>query len=351
MSQLDKQKNIAIQAVKRACHLATSIFIKQNDTNKVLLKRDCSPVTVADFGVQAIITGILKEVFPGEAVIGEETVDSMILQEEFLQEVWMEVKKIFKGYNDEKNLKNNNEKMIGKINSIQDLVELVRSSGNEEGINKKRYWVIDPIDGTKGFLRGGQYAICLALIENGEPSLGVLGCPNLHNYNIYEGHNVETGVIFYASKGEGAYQRILNENGEILIHTRNKENIQDARVCQSLAPGHSALEIHKRIMNTLGITSQPIEVDSQVKYAMLARGECDIYLRLPNHPDYHEKIWDHAAGALIVQEAGGIVTDAYGKTLDFSKGKRLSENYGIVAASKCLHAKVLEAVMSILKKQ
>lgn len=158
------------------------------------------------------------------------------------------------------------------------------------------------------------------------------------------------GVVFYACKGEGAYQATLNGSDECLIHVNRIENVVDARVCQSLAPGHSALETHRRIIGLLGITKPPMELDSQVKYALLARGESDIYLRLPVDPNYHEKVWDHAAGALIVEEAGGIVTDAYGEALDFSKGKRLSENHGIVAASKYLHAKVLEAVTFILKK-
>ncbi|EMR08242.1 3'(2'),5'-bisphosphate nucleotidase [Pneumocystis murina B123] len=241
------------------------------------------------------------------------------------------------------------DRNIGYIEGRERLLEVIehgRNERNERSCN--RWWIIDPIDGTKGFLRGGQYAVCLALVENGQPCLGVLGCPNLRR-NIED--NDDLGVLFYACKGEGAYQGILNGNDKSLIHMNNIENVVDARVCQSHAPGHSALETHKKIIDVLGITKPPIELDSQVKYALLARGESDIYLRLPVDPNYHEKAWDHAAGALIVEEAGGIVTDVYGKALDFSKGKRLSENHGIVAASKYLHAKVLEAVMFILKKQ
>ena len=65
----------------------------------------------------------------------------------------------------------------------------------------------------------------------------------------------------------------------------------------------------RRWPRRLGINAPPVRIDSQAKYALVARGEADIYLRLPTRADYREKIWDHAAGALIVAEAGGVVTD------------------------------------------
>jgi 3'(2'), 5'-bisphosphate nucleotidase len=65
-------------------------------------------------------------------------------------------------------------------------------------------WTLDPIDGTKGFLRGGQFAVCLALIVGGNVQLGVMGCPNLPvNPNVPDG---EKGCLFIAEKGQGAFQ-------------------------------------------------------------------------------------------------------------------------------------------------
>jgi 3'(2'), 5'-bisphosphate nucleotidase len=89
-----------------------------------------------------------------------------------------------------------------------------------------------------------------------------------------------------------------------------------------------------------------VRLDSQAKYGVVARGDAAIYLRIPSpkQPDYREKIWDHAAGALIVEEAGGRVTDALGADLDFSRGRRLENNRGIVASNGYLHAAVLDAV-------
>jgi 3'(2'), 5'-bisphosphate nucleotidase len=89
-------------------------------------------------------------------------------------------------------------------------------------------------------------------------------------------------------------------------------------------------------------------MDSQAKYGSIARGAGDIYLRLPVSATYQEKIWDHAAGDLIVREAGGQVTDIRGNRLDFSIGRTLANNKGVVAAPKAVHGKVLEAVQEVL---
>jgi 3'(2'), 5'-bisphosphate nucleotidase len=94
-------------------------------------------------------------------------------------------------------------------------------------------------------------------------------------------------------------------------------------------------------------------MDSQVKYGIVASGLADIYLRIPNPatPDYREKIWDHAAGSLIVEEAGGRVSDIEGKKLDFSAGKTLDRNRGILATNGAVHSQVLEIIADISSKK
>ena len=80
----------------------------------------------------------------------------------------------------------------------------------------------------------------------------------------------------------------------------------------------------------------------------VARGDATIYLRLPTKPGYQEKIWDHAAGVAVIEEAGGVVTDVYGKKLDFSKGRTLSENKGVIVSNGQFHDEVLVAVRDVL---
>lgn len=90
-------------------------------------------------------------------------------------------------------------------------------------------------------------------------------------------------------------------------------------------------------------------MDSQAKYCSISRGDGDIYLRLPTSKTYVEKIWDHASGSLLVTEAGGKVTDIHGNPLDFSIGRTLEKNKGVVAANTSIFDKVLQAVQQVLK--
>jgi 3'(2'), 5'-bisphosphate nucleotidase len=90
-------------------------------------------------------------------------------------------------------------------------------------------------------------------------------------------------------------------------------------------------------------------MDSQAKYAVLAAGEGDVLLRLisPSRPDYREKIWDQAAGSIVVTEAGGRISDLDGRSLDFSHGRTLATNRGIVATNGRLHDQILNGLRAI----
>jgi 3'(2'), 5'-bisphosphate nucleotidase len=119
------------------------------------------------------------------------------------------------------------------------------------------------------------------------------------------------------------------------------------RFCESVESGHSAHGDAAAVAGRLGITSPPLRMDSQAKYAVVARGDADIYLRLPTSADYREKIWDHAAGALIVAEAGGAVTDIQGRPLEFHHGRELVANRGVIVTNGRLHECVLGAVRDL----
>ena len=85
-------------------------------------------------------------------------------------------------------------------------------------------------------------------------------------------------------------------------------------------------------------------MDSQAKYAAVAQGQAEIYLRLPTRVAYTEKIWDHAAGALIVEEAGGRVSDVDGKPLEWTHGYQLEVNRGVVVTNGPAHSTVIQAL-------
>ena len=129
-----------------------------------------------------------------------------------------------------------------------------------------------------------------------------------------------------------------------LVSSSSAEDPAEVPFCESVESGHSSHGDAERVAAILGITAEPVRMDSQAKYAVVARGDADLYLRLPTRPGYVEKIWDHAAGWLVVTEAGGRVTDVHGTDLDFSRGSRLESNRGVVVSNGRLHDPVLRAL-------
>ncbi len=189
--------------------------------------------------------------------------------------------------------------------------------------------------------------MALALVTNGKVNLGVLACPNLpEDLSLPEG---KRGIIFNAVKGGGAFQAKLDGKEARPIRVSSDMINRASRFCESFEPGHADHETHMYIARRLGIVEPSIRMDSQAKYGVVARGEASIYLRLPSPKslDYREKVWDHAAGSIIIEEAGGKVTDVTGKALNFGVGYKLSNNTGIIATNGRLHEAILSALGEI----
>ncbi len=303
----------AVRAVRLACRVTRSL---QDDLRGAFLtKEDRSPVTVADWVAQALISLTLPE---DDAIVGEET-SADIAGSGLMDRVVEVVAAEFPG---------------ADADRVAAAIDRCSATGGATG----RFWVLDPIDGTKGFLRGAQYAVALGLMEDGEVVGGVLGCPNLP----VEG---DRGCVFVARRGHGAWELPVERGaGEARrIGVSSVDDPAQAVFCESAVSMHSNRGGHADIAERLGVTAEPVRMDSQCKYAAMARGDASIYLRLPSSATYREKIWDHAAGLSVVTEAGGTVTDAFGRKLDFSLGRTLDDNRGVVATNGLLHERVLKA--------
>ncbi len=346
-----KELQVAELAVQRATILTKRVFHEK--AKGTLSKDDKSPVTIGDFGAQALIIQAIRKNFPHDEIVGEEEASSLRENEGLRDQIWSLVK--------EARLEDQEAESVlgGPVGSEEGMLEAI-DAGNSAGGSKGRIWALDPIDGTKGFLRGGQYAVCLALMVDGDVKVGVLGCPNLPvddsaplsaDAGEHQTDEEGRGVLFAAVEGQGATSRPLSR-GPLLpsqpISMKSVPDITHATFCESVEAGHSSHDDQALIAKKLGITRPSVRMDSQAKYGSIARGAGDLYLRLPVRKDYQEKIWDHAAGDLIVREAGGQVTDADGKRLDFGRGRTLAENKGVVAAPKSIHGQVLEVVKSVL---
>lgn len=289
-----------------------------------LQKGDKSPVTVADFAAQAIVSHLLEQACPDIPMVGEE--DSSDLRKQ-----------------GNEGLK---DKVVASVQAVlpeldEDAVLAAIDRGTYAGAATGRHWVLDPIDGTKGFLRLDQYAVALGLIVDGQVKLGVLGCPNLPTSGDGGG---DKGCIFIGEAGGRATQRGIDDAVEHVIAVDPVATPAEARFCESVEKGHTSQSDSARVAERLGITQPPYRIDSQCKYAAVARGDAAVYLRLPTRPGYVEKVWDHAAGVAVIEAAGGRVTDCRGEPLDFSLGRRLEKNKGVIVTNGRFHDEVVAAV-------
>ena len=325
----EEELRIAIEAVERASRLCRTVQ-QRLVADSTLQKGDKSPVTVADFGAQAIVSHLLATHFPDIPLVGEEDADALRQSENGVLR----------------------QSVIDCVQAVQpeldgDTILNAIDRGTYQGGSSGRHWTLDPIDGTKGFLRLDQYAVALALIEDGQVVLGVLGCPNMP-VNAADASQGQ-GCIFSASKGQGSWQHALDNPGTPeRISVDEGASLADAKLCESVETAHTSHSHSARISARLGITAEPFRIDSQCKYAAVARGDASIYLRLPTKPGYVEKIWDHGAGWCVVVEAGGTVTDVAGAPLDFGQGRRLENNRGVIVTNGRFHDEVLSAVQTEL---
>jgi HAL2 family 3'(2'),5'-bisphosphate nucleotidase len=320
-----RELQIALSAVRTASRACRAV---QRDVSPhTLAKEDRTPVTIADFASQALVAHALLDAFPHDPLVGEE--DAAALRDpanaERLEQVRLRV----------------------AAEVPADAADVLRwiDRGNTSATHP-RQWVLDPVDGTKGFLRAEQYAIALALLVDGQVQVAALACPNLP---YTSDPTAPLGTVFFATRGAGSHAAPLFDASAPAhpIHVTPRTDLAGLRVCESVESAHTAHDHSAQLIHTLGITAPSVRLDSQAKYGVVARGDAELYLRLPTRPGYREKIWDHAAGVLVVQEAGGTVTDVDGRPLDFARGRELAANRGVVVSHGPHHALVVETLLEL----
>jgi 3'(2'), 5'-bisphosphate nucleotidase len=321
----------AIRTVASACRVARRVQHDHGGLDRIrrITKDDRSPVTVADFAVQAAIALDLRAKDGESRIVGEEKAGALRRPEQapVLEAVLDAVRIVWPN---------------ASVGEVLEAIDHCDHDGTGEA-----FWALDPIDGTKGFLRGQQYAIALGRIENGRVVLGVMGCPNLpldQDQPLDEAD--DEGAMYAAVAEAGAWELApdVPPAEPRPIRAASFAGDRPVRVCESVEAEHSDQSQSMRIVEALGSTSAPVRLDSQCKYAVVARGQADAYLRLPRRAEYVEKIWDHAAGSVIAAEAGAVVTDITGTPLDFTHGLKLRANRGVVCAAAGLHGRVIQAI-------
>lgn len=310
--------DLVIEAVRQAATLCEQVQRNHLVSSEKLGKE---PVTIADYGSQALICRALSQAFPDDAVIAEEQGEQYLNLVSDEQKI--EVMELLTHTLDR--------------NASQD--DIVAWLDHGKTRRAARTWVIDPIDGTKGFLALRHYAIAIGIVERGNLVGGIMAAP---------GYNDSEGALFYALDGT-AYREPLQGGDAVRIFVSDRDTAEDIRIVQSVEKEHASKGRMAQVREAAGLAESPLmELDSMEKYALVADGSADLYMRLPREGStYDHKAWDHAAGAALVLAAGGMVTDVDGRPLDFSQGKLLP-NTGMVVSNGLIHDHVLEAVQHVL---
>jgi 3'(2'), 5'-bisphosphate nucleotidase len=283
------------------------------------------PVTLGDLGAQAVALYFLRSSFPGDLVLAEESSSALARMDDGPRQYLCAVV----------------AKALAKDDlGEEELAGLLDWRGPAASTGE-RIWVLDPVDGTKGYRDGFSYSLALGLCLKARPHLGVIAAPTIRA----EGGAPERPLIFWAVRGEGAWSEPFGGRGR-MIQARVRPAVPREALLAVGSRANYDQAGPRKVLAGLGIDGDRyLLYDSQVKYALLALNRASVYIRPPHGSGRGENVWDHAAGSLIAQEAGGVVTDLDGKELDFGGLKqgstRLEANRGVLATAGIDHARVL----------
>lgn len=164
-----------------------------------------------------------------------------------------------------------------------------------------RYWLVDPLDGTREFIkRNGEFTVNIALIDDRRSALGVVLAP-------------VTGELYVAEQGQGAW--LQAEAGGPWQRIRTRALAQPPLVAGSRSHGGAQGE---RLRSLVGSDYQLVPLGSSLKFCLIARGAADLYLRLGPTSE-----WDTAAAQCVLDEAGGAVLDMAGQPFRYNRGESL----------------------------
>ncbi|KAK4244999.1 hypothetical protein C7999DRAFT_43426 [Corynascus novoguineensis] len=357
---------------------------------------DDSPVTVADFAAQALLISALRAAFPDDDFLGEEDVGELKGEDEskkaMREKVWRVVERA--KLEDAKL-----EEMLGRPQSESETLEAIAlGAKRDEPLKKgKRCWVMDPVDGTSAFMQGGQYAVVLALLENGKEVLGVCACPNMRfsevvgktgktekRREVKENDTISNHLKKMAmKKKEGTTEKIEEPEGVLVAAVKNhgatvrplgrgplkdamrldRSNLPppkiDPRLNDKLKPkavlpgltfvdSENSPKTRADMVRWVAGSSYDKAVQlysSHVRYVAMALGDRSyVQVRWPQN-NKPWAIWDHVGTPLIYAESGrGTVTDMKGNALDYRQGWKMVSNWGVITADAEIHGRVADVV-------
>jgi 3'(2'), 5'-bisphosphate nucleotidase len=352
---------VALEAVSRAAVLTRFIQRSLRESDRASKGVD-DPVTVGDFASQAVVNHVLTSRLGPVAIVGEESAARLRAPGgEALRAATVALaRRVWTDATDDDVLSAIDLGAPPPTERDAAAPTTLTASDSHSSVPRAAapdtFWTLDPIDGTKGFIRGHQYCVALAFVERGRPVVAALACPNLSaDFDRPLTDPDPRGQTFLAaastSTGQPGTLVVLPTNDPAATPRAVQRVPAPAaaplRFTESFEPTHSSHGVTAKLAQALResgrAVADPVRIDSQCKYAMVARGQSDIYLRSPKRT-YIDKVWDHAPGGLVAACAGCTVTDAHGTPLDFSGGPYLTRNHGTIVAEPTLHQTLLALI-------
>ncbi|XP_009764407.1 putative 3'(2'),5'-bisphosphate nucleotidase, mitochondrial isoform X2 [Nicotiana sylvestris] len=356
-----RELEAAVDVVERACRLCVDVKKSLFSSNgRILEKIDQTPVTIADFGVQALVSLEMNRLFPSIPLVAEE--DSAFLRSNNLVGSVVDVVK--------------DKATSGYEVTDDNILKAIDRGGKDAcvfGPKPATYWILDPIDGTRGFVKGSEalYVVGLALVVEGQIVLGVMGCPNWCEdcsensiVGVQESSSSRSGIIMVSHLGCGTWTKRLSD----ILTTESSHTWTGCSVdsCQMVEGARftipesqswkslplSVLFDAKRDSENIGkgkILLLSACCGSLCKYLMVASGRASVYIQGRKATSII-KVWDHAVGIICVHEAGGKVTDWAGGSLDIAadqtERRLIFPSGGVLVTNGSLHSKIIGMISS-----
>ncbi len=274
---LKKELETAITLARKAGEKILDFYISDVlAEEKIGADNFAEPVTIADRTASKIIVSSLQKMFPNDGILSEEEPDT------------------------------------------------------DERLSKNRVWIIDPLDGTKGFIdKNGDFAVQIGLAENGESILGVVFLPFQND-------------LYFASKGDGAFLAKNDENPQKLEVSQKTDFFE---MNLAVSRNHYSQNMN-RVMKDFGIKSETKRGSVGLKIGLIAEQICDLYI----HFSPRTKHWDTCAPEIIIEEAGGKLTDIFGKKIIYNT-KDVQNHNGVLATCGIeAHEKTVENLKPLLNE-
>ncbi|KAL5594066.1 hypothetical protein BROUX41_001115 [Berkeleyomyces rouxiae] len=350
----ERELAVATDVLRHASQLSLAVLASAN--KGIHSKDDLSPVTVADFAIQALLSATFSAHFPADALVGEEDAGALRADPALCARVAKELADLQASVPA--------DALAHVPTAPEEICRVIDlCAGGAPGATA-RTWVFDPIDGTQAFIRGHLFAINIGLVADGAQLLGAVGCPNLcadalraAGAPIQDASvSADEGCVFTAVAGQGAFVQRMSVSADRAVAplgpaqrlskqratgTAAAAAVPVALVGCASMPKSAYDELHQRTAAGLGAAFPGSDLISWVvRYCALALGLGNAAVWVYRDVQRRSKIWDHAGAQLVYVEAGGRVTDTRGEPMDFAAGRLMANNFGILAADEDVYDRV-----------